>query len=62
MLRQALVSVDEFQLGRAQQLIGMAGAFGGVLGGQVAALSFSGRLSRVDGPEGSRAPGLSSRP
>ena len=35
MLRQALVAVDELQLGRAQQLVGMAGALGGVLGGRL---------------------------
>ena len=41
MLRLALVSVDEVQFGRAQQLVGMAGAFGGVLGGQRTILRYS---------------------
>ena len=42
--------------------VGMVGAFDRALGGQLAVFFFSWRCVRVDAPEGSRAPGLSSWP
>ena len=41
-LHHALVSVDEFQFGQAQQVVGMVSALGGALGGQLAVLSEEG--------------------
>ena len=35
-LHHALVAVDEFQFGETQQVVGVVGAFGGALGGQLA--------------------------
>ena len=41
-LDHALVAVDEFQFGEAQQVVGVISAFGGALGGQLAVLSEEG--------------------
>ena len=41
-LHHALVSVDEFQFGETEQVVGMVCAFGGALGGQLAVFSQEG--------------------
>ena len=42
-LHHALVAVDEFQFGEAQQVVEVIGAFGGAPGGQLAVLPEEGR-------------------
>ena len=41
-LHHALVAVDEFQFGETQQVVGVVGAFGGALGGQLAVFTQEG--------------------